>query len=865
MTEQGTTAPLKVLMVEDSAADAELLLRELRRLQRPIEHRRVESEQSLHDALESFAPHIVLSDYSMPGFGGRDALEIVLRRAPGTPFLFVSGTIGEERAIEALQRGAWDYVLKENLRRLPTAIERALRVAAERAERAAIQRALHESEERFRGIVESSHDWIWEADAALRVSYSNPAVAEILGYTPEELQGRIVYDLIDPADHVEVATRIPSLVREPQGWRRWRLRWRHRDGHRRVLESTGRPMFDNDHLRGFRGVCHDVTERLQQEAHIRRLGRIHAVLSAVGNMALRAAGRDELLLAACRIAVEQGGFNAAGIGVREGDALRVARTYGNAALIASVAPDQAIPLHGSQYDDHPSLRAFLEERVIAIPDFGDPLSAGVPASLCATMVERGVYSQISLPLGSPPWGLLALYSDAVRIYDEEEIGLLRRLADELDYAVDFLARGERLQYLAYHNPTTGLPNRAAFQRRVASLLTRGEVAVVALDIAGFGRIQTTRGRDFGNALLEALGDALQQLRRGVYVAHPEAETLLVALPVAHGADDERHRLEEELAVLGRHSFVVQGERIHVGLRAGMAIGPGQGDDADVLERHARVALADATSRDVTLRCYSIELSQRTVRRMALERDLRHAVDARQFVLYFQPKFDAVDGRLVGAEALIRWNHPVEGLVSPAEFVPVLEDTGLLVDVGHWVMAEAIATAQAWRRHHPGLRLAVNVSARELRHANFLDACRELLAPFEGDAPIDIEITESVIVDDVEQSVQLLQGLRALGCRIAIDDFGTGYSSLNYLVRLPVDTLKIDRSFVAMLERSPETVTLVANTIGLAHSLGLDVVAEGVETEEQAAHLRRLGCELLQGYLLGRPLPADAFVSRLLSG
>jgi EAL domain-containing protein (putative c-di-GMP-specific phosphodiesterase class I) len=251
--------------------------------------------------------------------------------------------------------------------------------------------------------------------------------------------------------------------------------------------------------------------------------------------------------------------------------------------------------------------------------------------------------------------------------------------------------------------------------------------------------------------------------------------------------------------------------------------------------------------------------------MALERDLRHAVDARQFVLHFQPKFDATNVRLVGAEALIRWNHPVEGLVSPAEFVPVLEDTGLLVDVGRWVMAEAIATVQAWRRHHPGLRLAVNVSARELRHADFLDGCREMLAPFGGDAPIDIEITESVIIDDVEQSVQLLQALRALGCRIAIDDFGTGYSSLNYLVRLPVDTLKIDRSFVAMLEKSPETVALVANTIALAHSLGLDVVAEGVETDEQAAHLRRLGCEQLQGFLLGRPLPADGFVARLLSG
>ena len=859
------TAPLKVLMVEDSAADAELLLRELRRLQRPIEHRRVESEKSLHDALELFAPDIVLSDYSMPGFGGRDALEIVMRRAPGTPFLYVSGTIGEERAIEALQRGAWDYVLKENLRRLPTAIERALRVAAERAERAEIQRALHQSEERFRGIVESSHDWIWEADASLHVSYSNPAVADILGYTPEELQGRILHDLIDPADHVELATRMPSLVREPHGWRRWRLRWRHRDGQRRVLESTGRPMFDNDHLCGFRGICHDVTERLQQEAHIRRLVRIHALLSAVGSMALRAADRDELLLAACRIAVEQGGFNAAGIGVREGDTLRVARTYGNAALINSVAPDPAIPLVGGKYDGHPSLRAFLEERVVAVPDFSDPLSAGVPAPLCAAMVERGVFSQISLPLGSPPWGALALYSDAVRIYDEEEIGLLRQLADELDYAVDFLARGERLQYLAYHNPTTGLPSRAGFQQRVAALLARGNVVVVALDVVGLGRIQTTRGREFGNALLEALGAALQQLGRGMYVAHPEAETLLLVLPVAGAPDDERNRLEETLSALARHAFVVQGERIHVRLRAGMAVGPAHGNDADALERHARAALADATSRDVMLCGYSIELSQRTVRRMALERDLRHAVDARQFVLHFQPKFDATNVRLVGAEALIRWNHPVEGLVSPAEFVPVLEDTGLLVEVGRWVMAEAIATVQAWRRHHPGLRLAVNVSARELRHADFLDGCREMLAPFGGDAPIDIEITESVIIDDVEQSVQLLQALRALGCRIAIDDFGTGYSSLNYLVRLPVDTLKIDRSFVAMLEKSPETVALVANTIALAHSLGLDVVAEGVETDEQAAHLRRLGCEQLQGFLLGRPLPADGFVARLLSG
>ncbi|HSR65609.1 MAG TPA: EAL domain-containing protein [Xanthomonadaceae bacterium] len=860
---QGDAAPLKVLMVEDSAADAELLLRELRRLARPIEHRRVHSEAMLHEALDTFGPDIVLSDYSMPGFGGHDALEIVIRRSPDTPFLYVSGTIGEERAIEALQRGAWDYVLKENLRRLPASIDRALRMAAERAERAAIQRALRESEERFRGIVESSQDWIWEADAALHVTYSNPAVADVLGFTPDELHGRGVYELIDPADHVEVARRVPALGREPEGWRRWRLRWRHRDGHRRVLESTGRPLLVDDQLRGFRGICHDITERLQQEAHIRRLARIHAVLSAVGNMALRAADRDELLLAACRIAVEQGGFSAAGIGVREGDNLRVVRTYGNAALLAVAAPDEPMPLTGGAYEQHPSLHAFNQSRVVAVPDFADR-EVDVPPALRTTMLERGVRSQISLPLGSPPWGLLALYSDVVRVYDNEEVDLLRRLADELDYAVDFLARGERLQYLAYHNPATGLPNRAAFQQRVRTLLGRGPVAVVALDAQGFARISHSRGRDFGNALLASIGGYLQQERLEGCVAHPEADLFLLAWPSRETPEAERQWLEERLATLARRAFVVEGEQVHVLLRAGMAMGPDHGPDADTLERAAFAALADARDQGAPVRAYSEELRDRAVRRMALERDLRQAIAEEQFSLHFQPKFDAHTGALAGAEALLRWQHPREGWISPAEFIPLLEDSGLLVAVGRWVMREAIATAEIWRKRDPTLRLAVNVSARELRHAGFLDACRELLAPYAGRAPIDIEITESVIVDDVESSVQLLQALRGFGCGVAIDDFGTGYSSLNYLVRLPVDTLKIDRSFVAMLEDSPDTVTLVSNTIGLAHALGLAVVAEGVETEAQAQLLRALGCELLQGYLLGRPLPADAFASRFLA-
>jgi PAS domain S-box-containing protein len=850
-------------MVEDSAADAELLLRELRRLERPIEHLRVQSETMLREALDAFSPDIVLSDYSMPGFGGHDALDIVIRRAPETPFVYVSGTIGEERAIEALQRGAWDYVLKENLRRLPASIDRALRMASERAERAAIQRALRESEERFRGIVESSQDWIWEAGPDARLIYSNPAVFDILGYTPDELQGRSADDLLDPADRAEFHARLPELVNGRQDWRRWRLRWLHRDGHRRILESTGRLLHNDDRLLGFRGICHDITERLQQEAHIRRLARIHAVLSAVGNIALRTMDRDELVLAACRVAVEQGGFKAAGVGVREGNALRVARTYGDRALLGSVAPNEAMDLGPtSPYHDHPSLRAFRNAQVVAIPDY-EIVSDDVPADLRALMLERGVRSQISLPIGAPPWGLLALYSDAARVYDEEEIALLRRLADEIDYAVDFLARGEQLQFLAHHNPVTGLPNRIPFHQKVERLLARGSVALAAIDVQQFERLRNSRGRDFGDALLVSIAQRLRDHRMRAFVAHPEADTFLVCYPAPGDPQTEASRLQAWLAELASRPFLLQGERVHASLRAGMALGPAHGADADTLERNAVAALTEATELGAPLRCYSVELSQRIARRVQLEHDLRRAIDERQFELHYQPKFDALTGRLAGAEALLRWRHPTAGMISPAEFIPVLEETGMLVDVGRWVMGEAIAMARAWKPRFVGLRLAVNVSARELRHADFIEACRGMLDPFEGASPIDIEVTESVLVEDMEQSMQLLQSLRDLGCRIAIDDFGTGYSSLNYLVRLPVDTLKIDRSFVAMLEDSPDTVTLVTNTIALAHSLGLDVVAEGVEVEPQAQILREMGCEVLQGYLLGRPLPPAEFAARFL--
>jgi PAS domain S-box-containing protein len=862
------TAPvpenLRILLVEDSSADAELLLRQLRQLQRRIEHRRVASEPGLVAALDEFAPDIVLSDYSMPGFGGQDALEIVLRRAPRVPFIFVSGTIGEERAIDALQRGAADYILKDNLRRLPASVDRALRAARERVLREQMEVALRESEERFRTLVETSQDWVWEKDAKLRLTYSNGAVEDILGYRPEELQGRRMLDLVVDDDRHDVEQRLPHLVRHRRGWQRWRLRWRHRDGQLRVLESTGHPMLDADgKVLGYRGIDTDITERLRKEARISRLARIHAVLSAVGTAVLRSRGREDLLLNACRVAVEKGGFAAAGIGMRDARGeLHVARTYGDPDVLAVVAPKEPMPLDAdSAYHDHPGLRAFRENRVVAVADFNRCDDA--PEALCRAMLKHGVHSQIALPLGSEPWGVLALYSSTARDYDADEIALLQRLADDIDYTVDFIAKSERLRYLAHHNPVTGLPNRVAFQQYVAGLLDFGGVALVALNVQRFGHVINSRGREFAEALLTAIGQRLEGWMTGVYVANPEADTFLLAYPCSGTPKAEAEWLAGKLAAFEQHAFLLHGERIHATLRAGLAVGREHARQADMLERQAMAALAEAGELGVSLRGYDDALSERAERRLELERDLRRAIDEHQFELFFQPKFDCAGRRLAGAEALVRWRHPEKGLVSPAEFIPVLEDTGLVVPVGRWVMHEAVATAQKWRAHVPGLRLAVNVSARELRGADFLQHCRELLEPFGGAPPIDIEVTESVLMDDVADSVRLLQGLRDLGCKVAIDDFGTGYSALNYLVRLPIDTIKIDRSFVAMLGTSPETVSLVTHMINLARSLGLDVVAEGVEDEQQAQLLRILHCDVLQGYLLGRPVDAATFARDVL--
>ncbi|HNI24676.1 MAG TPA: GGDEF domain-containing phosphodiesterase, partial [Plasticicumulans sp.] len=322
-------------------------------------------------------------------------------------------------------------------------------------------------------------------------------------------------------------------------------------------------------------------------------------------------------------------------------------------------------------------------------------------------------------------------------------------------------------------------------------------------------------------------------------------------------------LEGRLGAALSAPFPVDGHELRPGFVAGIAIAPDDGDEAETLLHHAEAALAQAKASDRPYVYYRPELTSGIAGTLRLENRLHRALERGEFELHYQPRADARSGRLTGLEALLRWRDPEAGLVAPLRFVPVLERLGLINAAGEWAIRRALADSRRWTAVAGPLRVAVNVSAVQLREPGLGDTICSALAEAPPDgAPLDLEITESVLMSQVEVHGQMLASLRRRGVGIAIDDFGTGYSSLAYLARLPVDALKIDRSFVETLTDRPESLAIVRTVISLAQSLHLKTVAEGVETAEQAGRLAELGCDELQGFWISRPLPLDALLDWL---
>jgi len=690
---------LDIVMVEDNDADAELVQRSLTRAGQAVVIRQVQSEVEMIAVLQDRVPDLILSDFSLPQFSGLRALDVAVEYAPQTPFIYVSGTIGEERAIEALRCGATDYVLKGNLSRLPSVIARAM------------------SEARLRS-----------------------------------------------------AQRLSEQQRD------------------------------------------------EQELRLERLTRSYRMLSSTSSAILRLRDRVDLLDEICRIAVQQGGYDHVSISLVDSGTAHLRR------------------------------RAYAENELGIVPE------------LAADSMETEV---LPLLIDGTVVGEIAFFSAQRGIFDEAEVAVLRELTANLAYALQYLDKDEAVQFLSYFDSVTGLAKRPLFCQRLAKSLAahtsrESSCMIVVFDVQKLGAINDSLGRYVGDGLIEQIAARVKQrFSDPDSAAYFGGGTFAVMLEDLGTGVNTGRLLQNAAAQLFVEPFIIDNHELRPAVRTGIAVYPHDAETADALVQNAEAALFAAREGNEKFMLYGLVTKRPTPHALALEGRLAGALDREEFLLHYQPKVEIETGRLQGFEALLRWQDSDSGFVPPSVFVPLLERSGAMNEVGEWVLQQAARDLRAWTA--AGLstvRVAVNVSPQQLRRRDFVHHVLTNIEPAATMlAGLDIEITESMLMQDLELSISKLQQLREAGVGVAIDDFGTGYSSLGLLSRLPIDTLKIDRSFIRDIAESPKVLTLVSTVMTLARAFNMRTVAEGVENAEQLKMLRLLKCDQAQGYLFGRPSPA----------
>jgi diguanylate cyclase (GGDEF)-like protein len=613
-------------------------------------------------------------------------------------------------------------------------------------------------------------------------------------------------------------------------------------------------------------VVRGRAERKGAEDRLKHLNRLYAMVTGITASMVRVRDRADLFNRSCQTAVEHGEFELAWIAVVDPNEKRIVPVAwaGRDEPVMSVIRAHFASSEGTLEGNTLAAQAIREKAAVVCND----VKTDQRLVFGKMHAESGIRSLAVIPLivADNAIGVFTLYTSKPEFFDAAGLLLLTELAGNVAFAIDHLERQERLDRLYYYDTLTGLANRRSFLERVTRYMLSAaddghKMAVFLIDLERFKKLNDSLGRSAGDALLKQVAEWLaQNAENANLVARLDADHFAVVLPKVMYEANVARVLEKTIAAFMKHEFSLNDAVYRMAAKIGVAVFPDDGTDADTLFNNAEAALKKAkASRDRYL-FYAQKMTETVAMSLGIENRLRRALEREEFVLHYQPKVNIVSGKLTGAEALIRWNDPVSGLTLPGRFIPILEETGLIHDVGRWVLRKAIEDYQRWRNDGlPAVRIAVNVSPLQLRNRNFVSEIQQAVsvAP-DAAAGLQLEITETEIMQDVNHSIGSLLAIRALGVTIAIDDFGTGFSSLNYLAKLPVDTLKIDRSFVVEMVSAKGGLTLVSVIINLARALKLNTVAEGVETEEQLRQLRSLGCDEMQGYLFGKPVPVESF-------
>ncbi|MEQ1742169.1 MAG: EAL domain-containing protein [Candidatus Nitrotoga sp.] len=659
--------------------------------------------------------------------------------------------------------------------------------------------------------------------------------------------------LTKPIDRVELWVRVRNLLR---------------------LKEYSDTLAEHNQLleQAVRGRNEEITERKRAETQIIRLNRLYGILSGINAAIVRIRNQQELFTEACSIAVEQGHFRMAWIG-------SVDINGGELTPIAWSGVDEGyLDIMNSYIRDKGTsslllvVRALQEKMPIVCNDFDlDPKVAYWRLDA----LQRGYRSMGIFPLmrNDQPVGLFTLYASEPNFFDREEIKLLTELTANISYALEYIEKEDKLNYLAYHDVLTGLPGRTLFHDRLVQAVTNAhrhgdKLGVLFIDLDHFKNINDSLGHHAGDMLLKQVAALFTScMREDDTVARLGGDEFVVIL-ASMASEDEAWMVSQKILKLMTEPFTIEARELFITCSIGIALYPKDGEDAKALLQSADGALylAKNKGRNNAQFC-TAEMNTRALERLTLENELRQAINRREFLLHYQPRVDIVSSEITGMEALVRWQHPVQGLLYPTKFIPVAEESGLIVPLGEWVLRTACEQNKAWQL--AGLKpvsIAVNLSARQFKQQDLVELVSRILQETELDPSyLELELTESMVMQNVEAAIITLNQFKAIGVKLSIDDFGIGYSSLNYLKHFPIDFLKIDQSFVRDITTNLDDAIIAKIIISMAHDLGLRVIAEGVEAEEQKSFLCLHRCDEMQGYFFSMPVPAEEFEILLKEG
>ncbi|HVI50149.1 MAG TPA: EAL domain-containing protein [Candidatus Sulfotelmatobacter sp.] len=804
---------INILVIEDVPADFMLVQRHLQKQGVSGRFWRVDSQPALEKALEAGHWDLLLSDYNVPGMDIRETLGFLRVFWPDLPIILISGSVGEEEAVELLKLGTWDFILKDRLGRLLPAIERALAEVAERVARQTIEQALSLSQERFQLAMRGANDGLWDWNLEENKVYFSPRWKAMLGYDATELDETPLtwINLLHPDDCAATQNRMSRFLLSTSDRIEFEFRMRHKDGSYRDILSRAFLMRDKESVaKRLVGTHVDITERKNSELKLKLASTVF-------------------------VNTQEGVF----VTDPQGNFLAINPAF---TAITEYAEEEALGSNVRLLQSGKQERSFYQ---------------AMWRELLATGTWQGeIWNRRKSGEIYPQWlSISAVHDEAETLLNY--VGVFSDLSRIKQSEAD-------LHHLAHHDPLTGLPNRLLLRSRLDHALERAsrekrQCAVLFIDLDHFKVVNDSLGHRCGDELLQTAGNRLKERLRDIdTLARLGGDEFIVVLDEVEHAEDAASVAQDLINRLNTPFRLSAGHEIRLGGSVGISLYPGDGETAELLIQHADSALYQAkeAGRNV-YKFYTKALTALANERLQMEVGLHRALEEKEFVLHYQPVVGP-NGRIDGVEALIRWASKSNGLVPPGRFIPIAEETGLIIPLGEWVLREACVQMKQWLDLGYKLEtMAINLSPRQFHEENLDRKIESILAETSLPARyVELEITESALMGQGDKAEEQLSSLKNLGLRLSIDDFGTGYSSLANLRRFPLDTLKIDQSFVRDIPHDSAAKEIAATIAAMARALKLKVLAEGVETKGQFDFLATLGCDLFQGYLLSRPVAED---------